>query len=64
VGNRTPADRIPVAATSIASLRMLCDGRLLAVGDPRREHDFVIHALPMPSRAALPNAAIKYRLSQ
>jgi hypothetical protein len=39
--------------------------RLLAVGDPCREHNFkVIHALPMPSSAALPNAAIKYRLSQ
>jgi hypothetical protein len=39
--------------------------RLLAFGDAGRKHNFkVIHALPMPFLATLPNAAIKYRLSQ
>jgi hypothetical protein len=40
-------------------------GRKLALGDPRREHNFkLIHALPMPFITTLKNAAIKYWLSQ
>jgi hypothetical protein len=37
--------------------------RYVAFGDPGCEHLFkVIHALPVPFRAALPNAAFKCRL--
>ena len=53
-------------AHALETMRNGCiSSRLLALGDPRREHNFkVIRALPMPSSATLPNAAIKYRLSQ
>ena len=40
-------------------------GRLVALGYPGCEHVFkVIHDLPVPSRAALINAAVKRRFSQ
>ena len=39
--------------------------RLVALGDPGCEHVFkVIHDLPVPSRAALINAAVKCRFRQ
>ena len=39
--------------------------RLVALGDPGCEHVLkVIHNLPVPSRAALINAAVKYRFCQ
>ena len=54
------------AAHALETMRNGCfSSRLLVFGDPRRKNNFkVIHALPMPIRATLPNAAIKYRLSQ
>jgi hypothetical protein len=36
--------------------------RKMALGTTIGEHLFVIHDLPMPFRAALPNAAVKCRL--
>ena len=40
-------------------------GRLVALGDPRCEHVLkVIYDLPVPSRAALINAAVKCRFCQ
>ncbi|MGA7406216.1 MAG: hypothetical protein WBW67_15695, partial [Pseudolabrys sp.] len=63
--SRSGLTRSGRAAHALETMRNGCfSSRLLVFGDPRRKNNFkVIHALPMPISATLPNAAIKYRLS-